>query len=364
MAGIDQQQDQTFIDSVVNETLGTAQQGMQQAQQQAAQAQQQAMNTPGADPKNPQEKPTAMEKAAATASPQTEGDKSNMDAMTFIDVDFGDGQMRRLSPNQIKDTFQRYRDLNYRHQTQVAPNQQLLEMATQIQEAAAAQGYQVGPAEVVQLVQTALNAMVHNAQMGGQPTQPTQVGLPVPHDMEMAMQQWEQENAISLPPAYRQAAAQMTALQNDNAQLKQMMMQILQQAQGVQGQVQQQVVDAHQAQIQNMRSMAANNLNSAQQRYQLPDEAENDFFTYAFERGYTIEDFVDPRLTDKVVSDFRNNMNSGEMERLRLMAQRRTAFTGNVGTQPTANGRAPAADANQAFIDTVTQDIMKKRNMV
>ena len=364
MAGVDQQQDQSFIDSIVNESLGEIQNTTQQVDQQQAAQQQAAANTPGADRSNPGEKPTAMEKAAATASPKTEGDKANMDAVTYIDVDFGDGQTRRLSPNQIKDTFQRYRDLNYRHQTQVAPQQPILDFAQNIMNAAAAEGVQLSPNDVVNLMTAASQALMHNATMGQQTGNVQQQGIPIPHDMEAAMAQWEQENAISLPPAYRQAAAQMTALQNDNSQLKQMMQQILQQAQGVQGAAQQQVTDAHQAQVQNMRQMAANNLNVAQQRYQLPDDAENDFFTYAFERGYTMEDFVDPRLTDRIVSDFRNNMNSGEMERLRLMAQRRTAYTGNVGTQPSGNGRAPSADANQAFIDQVAQGVMSKRNMI
>lgn len=358
-----EEQDRNFIDKVVNASMGEIQAGMKQEQDQAQAEIQQAQNTPGGDANNPQEKPTQMEQAAAKASPQTEGDKANLEAVTYIDVDFGDGNVRRLSPNQIKDTFQRYRDLNYRHQTQVAPNQAAIDLVQGILQEARNQGIEATPNDVVSMIANVIQAQAQNATMGGQQTQPAQQGIPIPHDLEQAMSQWEQENAINLPPAYRQAAQQMEALAADNAQLKQMMSQILQQAQGVNQQAQQQVVDAHQAQVNAMRQLAANNLNSAQIRFELPDEAENDFFTYAFERGYTIEDFVDPNLTNKVVADFRNNMNSEEMERLRMMAKRRTAYTGNIGTQPTANGRVSAPDANQKFIDSVTADIMKKRNL-
>lgn len=356
------QADQTMIDQIANEALGAANQAhaAQQAQMQDN------VSRPGADPQRPNERPTANEQAQAAGAPVTEGDLSGNEPVTYIDVDFGDGDVRKLSPNQIRDTMKRYRDLNYKHQTEVAPNQPVLEYVNSIMQQAAASGAQVSPEEVIHFLNAAAQAYVSNPTMGQQHPAPRPQGIPIPNDMEAAMRQWEEENAVSLPPMYRDAASNMARLEQENQQIKAMMNQILEQAQGINSQATQQVQDAGQQQVQNMRTMAANNLNAAQQRHQLPDEDEQDFFNYAFERGYTIEDFVDPGLTDKVVGDFRNAKATPEMERLREMAKRRTAYTGTLGTQPSGGGGqgAPAPDPNRQFIDSVTNDIMQKRNML
>ena len=113
------------------------------------------------------------------------------------------------------------------------------------------------------------------------------------------------------------------------------------------------------------RQTAANNLNQAQTKYQLPDEESDDFFTFAYERGYTQEDFIDAGLTDKVMGDYVAVKGTPEMERLRDMAKRRVAFTGNVNSTPgsaTAGGQQNQ-DPNMDFINKVTEDTMKKRNM-
>lgn len=356
----DRQADTNFIDQMTNQAMGIAQKDMNDA---AAQAQENA-NQPAADPKVPEERPTANEKAQEIAAPMTEGDRAGEEPITYIEVDFGNGDTRKLSASQVRDTMKRYRDLNYRHQTEVAPNQPILEYVNQIMQQARANGDEVTPQEVVQFLSTAAQAYAQNPTMGQQAAPSRQQGLPLPQDIDMAMRQWEEENAVSLPPMYRDAASQLTALQQENQQIKAMMSQILQQAQGINTQAQQQVMDAGQVQIQNMRVMAANNLNNAQQRHQLPDSDENDFFTYAFERGYTIEDFVDPQLTDRVVSDFRNARQTPEMERLRAMARRRTAYTGNLSTQPSSGGQPAPADPNQDFINSVAQQVMQRRNMV
>jgi hypothetical protein len=358
---VDQAADASLIDQLASQQLGVQQQAQQEQQAQI----QDNMSQPAADPQKPQERPTANEKAQELGAPVTEGDKAGEEPVTYIDVDFGDGDVRQLSPTQIRDTMKRYRDLNYKHQTEIAPNQPILDYINQVVGQARESGHDVSPQEVVQFIQAASQAYVSNPTMGQQGQPPSPQGIPLPKQIDAALSQWEEENAVSLPPMYRDAAAQLTSLQQENAQMRQMMEQILQQAQGINTQAQQQVMDAGQQAGQNMRMLAANNLNSAQQKHQLPDEAEGDFFTYAFERGYTIEDFVDPQLTDRVMGDFRNAQATPEMERLRRMAQRRTAYTGNLNTQPSMGGAAPnKADPNQSFIDSVTNDVMQKRNML
>ena len=328
--------------------------------------------TPVAPPQNQPEKATSNEQVQEAGAPQTEGDLSGAESVTYVDVEFGEGDTRRLSTAQIRDTMKRYRDLNYKHQTQIAPNQPVFEFANSIMENARANGQEVSPQDVVGFLQAAAQAYASNPTMGQQHAPPGPQGQPVqgqpkamfPNDVEAQMRQWEEENAISLPPAYRDAMGQVGHLQQENMQIKQMMQQILQQAQGLNDGAQGQMQQVHQQEIQNMRTLAASNLNQAQQRHGLPDEDEQDFFTYAYERGYTPEDFVDPQLTDKVVADFKNTKQSPEMERLREMAKRRTAYTGNIGSQPSVGGQPPAVDPGQQYIDSMAESIMKQRNMM
>ena len=66
----------------------------------------------------------------------------------------------------------------------------------------------------------------------------------------------------------------------------------------------------------------------------MPDAESDDFFTFAFERGYSNEDFIDPQLVDTIMGDYVAVKGTPEMERLKDMAKRRVAFTGNVNATP------------------------------
>jgi hypothetical protein len=355
-------QDQALISKMAEQQLGpdpSAPPPADPAAMQAAAAQQESP-------------PTNNEKVQAAGAPETEGDRMHGEAVTYLDVDFGDGDSRRLSSDQVRDTMKRYRDLNYRHQTEVAPNKPVLDLVSQLIEGARAEGHEATGDEVAEFLQAAIQAYTSNPTMGQQSAPPAPRGEPVmgrpsadyPHDVEAQLAQWEQENAIQLPPMLRNSVTQMQQLSQQNQQMQQMMQQLLQQANGVNEGAQQNLQEAHQAESRAMRQLAANNLNQAQQKYQLPDADEQDFFTYAYERGFTVEDFVDPQLTERVMGDFRNAKQSPEMERLREMAKRRTAYTGSLGNQPGAGGQQKAPDQNQQFIDEMTQNIMQKRNML
>jgi hypothetical protein len=89
--------------------------------------------------------------------------------------------------------------------------------------------------------------------------------------------------------------------------------------------------------------MIGNNLDRAQQQLQLPTEAANDFMMFAQQRGYNLEDFADPQLALMVMQDFSNNRNSPEMERMRQINQRRTAFTSDAGGAPMGGGQNQSA---------------------
>lgn len=287
--------------------------------------------------------PTAQEKAVAAASPETEGDKTQAEAIIY-NVKIGDEE-RQLSPSQIAGTYERYRDLNYK-QAQMKP---INDIASLIMEKTGR-----GPEDTAKLMAAALKSMTKNAKMGNdRPAQPG-VAQPVTSQkgdaaamsakLSEEFQKYEDENAISLPPGYREQIDRMGRMEQAMGAQMQMMQQILQQAQaaGQQGnQSREQAISSREEAI--MQSIR-NNLDRAQQAAGLPDEAIDDFRAYALERGYTAEDFADAGLTNKVVNDFKNQMNTPEFERLREMASRREAYLRSQSGGPTSEAAASGQD--------------------
>ena len=360
---IDPTQDTDIITSLASQKLGDANVSAEAAIQSEVQQAQDVANTAGGDGAVPEEKPTALEQSSEAVSPNTEADKQKDEA--FIKVMFGEGDERTLSNQQIKDTYDRYRNLNYQHQTEVAPNKPILDFVGQIKSNVKAEtGQDVKADDIVQFLQAASMAYMKNPTMGGQtdPT-PDSPGIDV-KAINDEMAQWEEDNAVSLPPQYKQAAGMMQNLQSENAQIKQMLAQMQQSSAGLAENAQGMVAEAQNTQGNAMRQLAANNLDTAQATLGLADDLQESFFEFAYGRGYTVEDFIDPQLTMQVATDFKNNMNSPEMERLKEIAVRRQAFTGNISGTPSASGVASnTTTPDQSFIDSVTSDVMKKRNM-
>ena len=108
-----------------------------------------------------------------------------------------------------------------------------------------------------------------------------------------------------------------------------------------------------------VRQQIANNLDRTQQALGLPDDKADDFMTFFAERGFTQEDFIDPQLTLKVMQDFKNNMDSPEMERMRGIAQRRQSYTGSLGSTPSAGGMDTQPQGDSTF-DKMSAAIMSK----
>ena len=79
----------------------------------------------GAPAQKPEQKETSADQVAEKGSPETEGDKVGADAIIY-DIDFGDGQNRQLTPQQIKSTFERYSAMNYKN-AQYKPVMDLVE---------------------------------------------------------------------------------------------------------------------------------------------------------------------------------------------------------------------------------------------
>ena len=298
-------QDKAMIDQLAGQRLGDANAQQATASQQVADP---SMEVPAGTPPQPvpqqqtqkqEEKPTEVEKAQEAVSPKTEADNSMDESVTMIKVDFGNGDVRDLSSNQIKETFNRYKDANYKLM-QNKPMQPAMDFIQSIVNGASKNGQQVGAEDVVQFLQAASQAYIKNPTMGAQkdPT-PDRQGTPVTNmanletEFEDQIKRWEEENAVSLPPMFREGFKTIQALQNDNANMRQTMNQFLASAGQINQDAAQTAVAAEQQAQDAYRQTAANNLNEIQAKYKLPDSESDDFFTFAYERGFTQEDFID-----------------------------------------------------------------------
>ena len=369
-------QDKAMIDQLAGQRLGDANAQQATAPEQGADP---SMEVPAGTPPQPvpqqqaqkqEDKPTEVEKAQEAVSPKTEADNSMDESVTMIKVDFGNGVVRDLSSNQIKETFNRYKDANYKLM-QNKPMQPAMDFIQSIVNGASKNGQQVGAEDVVQFLQAASQAYIKNPTMGAQkdPT-PDRQGTPVTNmanletEFEDQIKRWEEENAVSLPPMFREGFKTIQALQNDNANMRQTMNQFLASAGQINQDAAQTAVAAEQQAQDAYRQTAANNLNEVQAKYKLPDSESDDFFTFAYERGFTQEDFIDIGLVDKIMGDYVAVKGTPEMERLREMAKKRVAYTGNVTATPgSASAGGVKSDPNMDFINKVAEDAMKKRNM-
>ena len=292
-------------------------------------------------PPPPKDAPTTdMEKAVEAASPDTEGDKQAQDAVMY-NVSIG-GQERNLSPQQIGSTFERYRDLNHKN----AMNKPMYDLSDRLMKETGA-----NPEQAAKLMDAALRAMSKNVKMGKERPKQDGVAAPVqpqaPQSSSQLNEEWsnyEEENAISLPPGYREQYERMGRMEANMGKQLQMMQGVLQQAQQAGQGANQSRDDALSGREEAVMQSIRNNLDRAQQEAGLPDEAVGDFKSYAMERGYTAEDFADVNLTRKVIGDFKNQMNTPEFERLREMSKRREAYLTSQSGGPTSQVAASGAD--------------------
>jgi hypothetical protein len=354
---IDQAVDAALFEAAAAQQLGTPPQAQPPAGPAAAAPA--AAPNPAADPRadNP---PSPTEQVTAAISPKTEGDASREEA--FIEVVHADGTKEVLSASQVAGLKARYRDLNYK-QMNTKPLEPAIGLLQSIMEGASKDGKTLSGDDLAQFLEAAIRGYASNPTLGQKDRAPdTPQGGNANIDAELAA--WERENAVSLPPLYKNMASTLSQLQGDNDQLKQMLTTLLNEARGITTDAAQLAQQTGQTQSQAYQQTIANNLNVAQARLQLPDEAANDFFDFAFARGYTLEDFIDPDLTSQVMTDFKAVQATPEMERLRALNARRQAFTGAASSSPNAPLSAGSnSDPNQQLIDNMAAAAMKKRGL-
>lgn len=308
--------------------------------------------------------PTPNEQAQEIAGPETETD--NLQAEAFIEVDMGDGQRKTMSASQIAGMSNRYKDLNHKNATRYKPMEPALQLIENVMANAKQAGHDVSGDDMAQFLQASIEAYTKNPTMGDQrdPTPDRPDGNNAMSEVEAEMSQWENDNAIKLPPLYKQSLQLVQQLQGENNQMREMMQQLVSQAQGVNQEAGQAVQNASSRADQAYRQQAANNLNQMQAQLKLPDEAQEDFFNFAYGRGYTEADFIDPELTMKIGQDFAANQNQPEMDRLRALNEKRQAFTGAVNPMPSGGGAAAAeASPDQQMMDAMAATAMQKRGL-
>lgn len=346
----------------------------------AAQQQGQPAPEPQAQPAAqpaPQDKPTPQEQATAAVAPKTEQTSASQDPFEFFEVDDGKGNKRAYTPDQLRGITNRYSNLNYQHQTQIAPIQKSVQFLNQLRSQAQAEGLDLNDDQLYSILEASMTAYAKNPTIGNTGQQPndqaapgradvaieTQTGSTSQTPLDEQLAAWEQQNAVSLPPGFKDALSKTGSLEQQIAQLTQMVAQLTQSGAQTAQVAQGQLTQAQQAQADAGRQRLVNNLQRVQNELQLPDEAENDFMAFVQGRGYDVWELMDYNLAKTLATDFKNNQQAPELARFRDMAARRQAFTGNLSPAPGNAGAAPAAPAAgaDADFDQLTDAVMSQR---
>jgi hypothetical protein len=335
----------TPIESIAAQYLGPQPNNNEAAAAQAAAAAAQQQQTAEANAAAARDAAAeAGQDAAAAAAPSNEGEENPV----AFEIELG-GQKRQLNPNQIASTFERYAALNAKH----ASMKPVLSLVERMMTDTGANAEQVAGA-----MMAAMKAASKDPKMGAAAAKENDNNDGGDGDDPLAA--WERDNAAQLPPGYREMVKGNTSVMGELKKTQQMLAAVLQGSKAVAGAA----VQAQQQQrgnaIAQAKQQMAINLSKAQQHHGLPDESANDFLTFAAERGFTLEDFINPDLAFTVVGDFKNAMQSPEMERLKAIAKKRQAFTPSTGSAPAA-GSAPAGNKGPTAFDMLTDRVMSNR---
>ena len=302
----------------------------------------------------PQE--TETEKAQTDVSPNTEDDKTDEDPMAFIEIQMG-GDLRKLTDKQIASTYDRYSKLNHRH-AEMSPVIKVIDQLVAQSGATPGQAAQY-------MVDLLSQAGKKNVTMGGDGNPSPRPGQDTPPASMNAQQgdpfaNWESENDVALPPGYREQAQQFSSMNTELGQIKQMLMGVLNSARGTTEQAMQQQSNAAAMREEAIKNNIRVNIDNAANRHGLAETDSEDFMVYMAERGFTLEDFIDPELADKVTKDFSMNRNGPELEQLRKIHERRIAFKGTMPGTPAADA-GPAPQEGDPIMSGMINTALNKR---
>lgn len=293
---------------------------------------------------------TAEEKAIEQSSPVTEGDKMGADPVTFK---IGE---RELTEKQIASTMDRYKALNYQN-AQMKP---VMEVIKQLQAK-----YQTTPdqlAKAIMEIAESPNISQASAAMAG--AHEGNIDVPDADAVADRYRRWEEENSATLPPGFEEIGPTMQRLANMNMETQNMLRAVLAHSDGAVQAAAQANQESKQREANNMQRAIANNLDRAQQVFQMTDEDAMAFKDFAEDRGYTMEDFLDPDLLVNVVRDFRNMGTEPELAQLRAQRERRQAYSGSIGSGAATESAATASaePEGQTDLNRLAEQILSQRN--
>jgi len=296
----------------------------------------QAQPQPQAQQGPPPEAPTTQaEKTEADGSPQTEGDQMDEEPVLYK-VKRGDEEVD-LTPQQLKGLYERYEKLVDDYSNFGAFNQfgrQLMERLPP----------GTRPEQAIDMLMK--QAMQHNPQMGGQPQaqqqEMTAQDAPSNADISQQLEQWEKDNAVSLPPGYKEAMAGSGQMAQKLAQMEQMLSQVLAQSAGVANAAKMTTDGNIQQAAQVKKQQIENNVREVLHRSGLGEQEAGDFKVFAAERGFTPVDFANRGLLARLVQDYQAVKQTPQLQQLLETNRRRQAFTGRaVGATPQPGAAAP-----------------------
>jgi len=222
------------IDAIASKAMGvpSAMPGVPPAQDPA--------NIPRSGNPAPKAKPVAKETAEDAANeqaaPRTEDDKMSENPVLY-EVAFGENDKRKLTPEQIAATFQRYSSLNHQN-AQMKPVNDVIQAMMKANPGAT-------PGQVAEgLIAMARSSKgvpnTFGAKEDAASPNKESSGPKTNEQVEAELSKWEQDNAASLPPGYKDfMLAQTTGAQSSQqmasemAQMRQVMAAVLQRSQGV-----------------------------------------------------------------------------------------------------------------------------------
>lgn len=301
---------------------------------------------------------TAEEQAQTDAAPKTEADKSDQDPMAFIEIQM-QGQPRKLTDQQIASTYDRYAKLNHRH-SEVKPVMQVIDALVQNSGATPGQAAQY-------MVDMLRQAGTKNITMGGDGVPSSRPGQDTPVPNMDAKQgdpfaDWEAENDATLPPGYREQAQQFSSMNSELQQMKQMLMGVLNSARSTSQEAVQQQNNAEAMRVEAIQNNIRVNIDNAANRHGISDGDSENFMIYMAERGFSLEDFIDPSLADTVMKDFANDRNGPELEQLRKIHERRVAYKGTMpGTPSAGDTGGPAPQEGDPMINRMVDRALGRK---
>lgn len=302
------------------------------------------------------------EDAQTVAAPTTEDDKAGDEAVEYAVAVEIEG--KPYTKQQLEGMMGRYKNLNYRN-AQLKPVMSVIEAYMK-----------ENPNRPVDQIASDLAALAKGGsaqpQMGqaneGNNPQ-VQVSKPpgdTNEDVSSALKEWAKKNALDdLPPGVETILSMGDTSQAVNGRMDQMeavLQQILPMLQGGMDAMKQQNVDVNQRMEQNRQQTIAVNIDRAQQALNIPDDQAPQFETWMQMFGLTFDDFVDQDDAMKYMGEFDRSLKSNNYDQLKSMTEKRLAYTGGLGSTPSAQG-APAAPAGGDRLGAMADKIMSARNM-